>query len=193
MCPAWTSPLVTAPPPLPRGQQPSAGSRACQCPAILAPRAQSAVPERLLSPHRDSRPHLADLTASKAPYQEVREQTYNLQTKVLTLAICVSVAGVRRSSQAAQSDGSSQSSSASLVRAAPPLAPFTGLTPPTKEARGVARSRSSAGANSQEIQRARRSLETNTTLAAVRDEDMQRDLENYFQRFGNIQRGRGKQ
>ena len=101
------------------------------------------------------------------------------------------MAGVRRSSQA-QSDGSSQSSSASLVRAAPPLAPFTGLTPPTKEVRGV--SRSSAGANSsQEIQRARRSLETNTTLAAVRDEDMQRDLENYFQRFGNIQRGRGKQ
>ena len=81
-----------------------------------------------------------------------------------------------------------------MVRAAPPLAPFTGLTPPTKEVRGVSRSRSSAGANSsQEIQRARRSLETNTTLAAVRDEDMQRDLENYFQRFGNIQRGRGKQ
>ena len=122
-----------------------------------------------------------------------RGEKTNLQTKVLTLAICVSVAGVRRSSQAAQSDGSSQSSSASLVRAAPPLAPFTGLTPPTKETRGVTRSRSSAGANSQEIQRARRSLETNTTLAAVRDEDMQRDLENYFQRFGNIQRDRGKQ
>ena len=54
-----------------------------------------------------------------------RGEKTNLQTKVLTLAICVSVAGVRRSSHAAQSDGSSQSSSASLVREAPPLAPFS--------------------------------------------------------------------
>ena len=114
--------------------------------------------------------------------------------------IFVSVAGVRRSSQTQQSEA------ASLVRAAPPLAPgsdkpvlapFTGLTPPTKEARGVRRSRSSV-TPSQEVQGARRSLDTNlgaanTTLAAVKDEEMQRDLENYFQRFGSIQRGRGKQ
>ena len=107
------------------------------------------------------------------------------------------MAGVRRSSQTQQSEA------ASLVRAAPPLAPgsdkpvlapFTGLTPPTKEVR---RSRSSV-TPSQEVQGARRSLDTNlgaanTTLAAVKDEEMQRDLENYFQRFGSIQRGRGKQ
>ena len=104
---------------------------------------------------------------------------------------------MRRSSQTQQSEA------ASLVRAAPPLAPgsdkpvlapFTGLTPPTKEVR---RSRSSV-TPSQEVQGARRSLDTNlgaanTTLAAVKDEEMQRDLENYFQRFGSIQRGRGKQ
>lgn len=107
------------------------------------------------------------------------------------------MAGVRRSSQTQQSEA------ASLVRAAPPLAPgsdkpvlspFTGLTPPTKEVR---RSRSSV-TPSQEVQGARRSLDTNlgaanSTLAAVKDEEMQRDLENYFQRFGSIQRGRGKQ
>ena len=104
---------------------------------------------------------------------------------------------MRRSSQTQQSEA------ASLVRAAPPLAPgsdkpvlapFTGLTPPTKEVR---RSRSSV-TPSQEVQGARRSLDTNlgaanSTLAAVKDEEMQRDLENYFQRFGSIQRGRGKQ
>ena len=102
---------------------------------------------------------------------------------------------VRRSSQ--------QSEAFSLVRAAPPLAPgsdkpvlapFTGHTPPTKESRGVRRSRSSV-TPSQEVRVARRSLDTklgaNTTLAAVQDEEMQRDLENYFQRFGSIQRGRG--
>ena len=45
----------------------------------------------------------------------------------------------------------------------------------------------------------RRSLEskmtgskTNTTLAAVGDAELQKDLEEYFHRFGSIQRGRGK-
>ena len=87
------------------------------------------------------------------------------------------------------------------MRAAPPLAPFTGLTPPTKETRGVRRSRSSVTPSQeiQEVQGARKSLDTrlgtggNITLAAVKDEEMQRDLENYFKRFGSIQRGRGKQ
>ena len=65
---------------------------------------------------------------------------------------------------------------------------MTGQTPPTRDVK-VRRSTSL---------NVRRSLDTNlgaanTTLAAVKDEEMQRDLENYFQRFGSIQRGRGKQ
>ena len=97
------------------------------------------------------------------------------------------MAGVRQSSQFQQNEA------ASLVRTAPTLAPgsdklvlapFTGLTPPTKEVR---RSRSSV-TPSQEVQGARRrSLDTNlgatnTTLAAVKDEEIQREFKNYFQR-----------
>ena len=96
-----------------------------------------------------------------------------------------------------------------MVRAAPPLAPFTGLTPPTKEVTSrLRRSRSNVTGVSQEAGTgawssvtggsrdagvgAGRSLDprlrSNTTLAAVKDEEMQRDLENYFKRFDSIQR-----
>lgn len=78
--------------------------------------------------------------------------------------------------------------------------PFTGNTPPTRDVK-VRRSRSSASqymAGVSEVP-VRRSLEskmtgskTNTTLAAVGDAELQKDLEEYFHRFGSIQRGRGK-
>ena len=83
--------------------------------------------------------------------------------------------------------------------------PFTGQTPPTRDVR-VRRSQSSVSG----VREVRRSLESrltsqqqptvtinptnnkNSTLAAVGDENLQRDLEEYFQRFGSIQRGRVK-
>ena len=87
VCPAWTCPRVTAPPPPPLHRGPSGGSGACQSRAIPGPWAQHQpetenqfwhqeppVPGLLQLLRRDSRQHLAGLTASKVRCQEVRKQ-----------------------------------------------------------------------------------------------------------------------
>ena len=60
-------------------------------------------------------------------------------------------------------------------------AAFTGQTPPTREVK-VKRSTSLT---------VRRSLDTN--LGAVADQQLQTDLEEYFRRFGSLQRHRVRQ
>ena len=72
---------------------------------------------------------------------------------------------------------SSHSSSTSSNR--PPA--MTGQTPPTRDVK-VRRSTSL---------NVRRSLDTN--LAAVGDQDLQKDLEDYFKRFGSLQKYRVRQ
>ena len=76
-------------------------------------------------------------------------------------------------------DTASQASSSTSSSRAPPA--FTGQTPPTREVK-VRRSTSLS---------ARRSLDTN--LGAVGDQQLQTDLEEYFKRFGSLQRNRVRQ
>jgi len=73
----------------------------------------------------------------------------------------------------------------------------TGFTPPTRDTM-ARRSRSSApGASEDTNSQVRRSLgsqfrDRNTVLAAVGDNTLQRDLEEYIKRFGSLQENRGK-
>jgi len=89
---------------------------------------------------------------------------------------------------------SSNPSSSSSHQQAPVA---TGLTPPTRDTM-ARRSRSSApGAPLDPNTQVRRSLgsqfrDRNNTLAAVGDNTLQRDLEEYIRRFGNLQENRGK-
>ena len=90
---------------------------------------------------------------------------------------------------------SSSNPSSSSSRQQAPVA--TGLTPPTRDTMSR-RSRSSApGAPMDSNTQVRRSLgarfqDRNNTLAAVGDNTLQRDLEEYIRRFGNLQENRGK-
>ena len=59
---------------------------------------------------------------------------------------------------------------------------FTGQTPPTRDTVKVRRSASLT---------VRRSLDTN--LGAVGDQELQRDLEDYFRRYGSLQKYRDRQ
>eukprot|EP00092_Neocalanus_flemingeri_P024928 GFUD01027036.1.p1 GENE.GFUD01027036.1~~GFUD01027036.1.p1 ORF type:complete len:1832 (-),score=681.44 GFUD01027036.1:71-5566(-) len=89
---------------------------------------------------------------------------------------------------------SSNPSSSSSIQ---PVPTVTGLTPPTRDT-GARRSRSSAPGSTFETNTpVRRSLGSqfrarDTTLAAVGDNTLQRDLEDYIRRFGSLQENRGK-
>ena len=85
----------------------------------------------------------------------------------------------------------SRTSSLRSPRPGPALSPAPGHTPPTRDTT-VRRSSSSAGTGAQSARRSLTARSKDSTLAAVEDPDLRRDLETYIQRFGNLQQNRAK-
>ena len=85
----------------------------------------------------------------------------------------------------------SRTSSLRSPRPGPALSPAPGHTPPTRDTT-VRRSSSSASTGARPARRSLTTRSKDSTLAAVEDPDLRRDLETYIQRFGSLQQNRAK-